>query len=246
MDDGQDSLKKADPGKRQAACMVLPVIHHRDARTTLAQARLAAAAGADGVFLISHGGKDHELGVLGETIREELPRSVVGVNYLRLGVERAMEDAALRRLHMVWADDCGVSSRGASAQALWLAKRRLELGIEVFASVAFKYQAAELDAPAAARVAADQGFIPTTSGVATGSAPTVEKVSGMSKAVQGKLAVASGMTAEIVSQYVPWLSHILVSTGISSDEHHFNEHALGRFVRTVRAASCWGMVPEEK
>jgi len=72
------------------------------------------------------------------------------------------------------------------------------------------------------------GFIPTTSGSATGKAPQLAKIISMSQ--HGVLAVASGMTPDNVSDYAPYLSHILVSTGISLDEYRIDPDKLKRLI----------------
>lgn len=106
--------------------------------------------------------------------------------------------------------------------------------VTVFASVAFKYQPEESNPAQAAAVVRKNGLLPTTSGAGTGMAPTVEKIEGMSAAAGGQLAVASGMDPHNVHQYAKHLSHILVATGVSSDEHHFDEGLLTQFVMAVR------------
>jgi predicted TIM-barrel enzyme len=138
-------------------------------------------------------------------------------------------------LDYLWGDNCGVSSKGLTTRgeelSAW-AKRHPNQ--RVFASVAFKYQPAEPDPAEAARQALAAGFIPTTSGSATGSPPTLEKIRSMSEAAGGKLAIGSGMTVENVREYIPYVSHILVSTGISQDEHRWDQARMRAFVNEVR------------
>lgn len=64
--------------------------------------------------------------------------------------------------------------------------------LQLFASVAFKYRPHERELVMAALQARLAGFIPTTSGEATGSAPDPAKIASMGAG--GPLAVASGMT----------------------------------------------------
>lgn len=106
--------------------------------------------------------------------------------------------------------------------------------ISVFGSVAFKYQPDEPNPAEAARQALAVGMIPTTSGAATGLAPEIAKIKGMSAAASGRLAVASGMTPDNVAEYAPHLSHILVATGVARDEHTLDPLLLRRFVAAVR------------
>lgn len=123
-----------------------------------------------------------------------------------------------------------------------------------FASVAFKYQPAEPDPGTAAIKAWQLGMIPTTSGPATGQSPTVEKIVAMREALdeyalgqavmrrgrpgevlRAPLAIASGMTVENVKAFLPYATHFLVSTGISSDDYHFDAAKLDAFVQAVKA-----------
>jgi hypothetical protein len=214
---------------------VLPVIHHIDVETTLTQAAIAFTCDADGVFLISHHGADRELAETARHIKSRFPGKAVGLNYLQLGVLEAAKNAQENGLDMVWGDVCGVSSIGLTATGQWLRTFKLNNpNIEVFASVAFKYQQVEFDPLGAAEVARGAGFIPTTSGAATGSAPTLEKIRSMKN--NGDLAVASGMSLENVAMFAPLLSHILVATSVSVDDHHFDDVLLGKFVGAVKSA----------
>lgn len=209
---------------------VYPVIHYKDDDTTISEAVKASRAGADGVFLISHIGHNERLIPLAVKIKEKL-KLEVGLNFLG---ESALYTAKIVRennLDMIWADYCGVSSEGLEYEGHDLADWAcLNEQIKVFASVAFKYQGFEPSPSLAASEALKAGFIPTTSGSGTGSAPSIDKIRDMSIAVQGTLAVASGMTCENVNEFKPYLSHILVATGISDDEYHFNIDKLRKFV----------------
>jgi hypothetical protein len=222
------------------------VLHHRNGETTLAQAETALACGADGVFLISHHGQDAELAPLAATLagRWASTRSaaggpaLVGLCLLTFPPALAMTAAAQAGAHAVWVGASGVRSTGLSAEGRELAEaKQRHAGIAVFAGVAFKYEAEEPDAPAAARLAASLGMLPTTSGRGTGLAPPLAKIEAMSQAVGGQLAIASGMTVDNVAQFAPLVSHILVSTGVSRDEHTLDPDKLALFLREVRRAS---------
>lgn len=223
--------------KKPRKVQVLPVIHFLDRVTALDQAELAFDAGADGVFLISHGNDDAQLGGIAQLIKIKHAGKRVGINLLSQGPRMAAQVALEHGLDMIWGDDCGVSSSGCAPLANDLsAFIRGYPDIQVFASVAFKYQAFEGRPDEAARNALNAGFLPTTSGEATGSPPSVEKIALMSSAANGQLAIASGMTVDNVQSYAPYLSHILVATGVSLDEHHFDFEALSRFVGLTKLA----------
>jgi len=209
-----------------------PVIHFLNEKIALEQVSLAKRCGADGVFLISHRGNDDELGWVALEARKIHLDYPIGINLLTRKPQVAAWVAMENGLDMVWADDMGVDSNGVSETGKSMAEFAVQHPmIKLFASVAFKYQANEPHPALAARNALDAGFIPTTSGSGTGSAPDLEKIISMSKETSGCLAVASGMTPDNIDKYAPYLSYALVATGISVDEHHLDEKKLRRFIK---------------
>lgn len=217
---------------------VFPVIHHLDVMTSVAQAAIAFANDVDGVFLISHNWmKEHELFEVLPIIREMYPLKFVGVNFLSYHAYEAFDRAAGAQFDAVWMDHAGVSSAGLTESGKDLQELRTAFisRMEVFASVAFKYQAVEPNPVKAAFLADSYGYIATTSGPATGHPPELDKIKAMSAATAGKLAIASGMTPENVHLFAPYLSHILVATGIAQDDHHIDKAKLIDFLAAARA-----------
>ncbi len=214
---------------------IYPVIHFLNRPTAMAEAELALRAGANGVFLISHRGNDDELVRVAQNVRRVFPQLEVGINLLTRHAAEAAEVAGRWGLQNVWADSMGVSSSGLDQTGIELsAMAAASPNIGFFASVAFKYQPAEANPDQAARHALAAGFIPTTSGTATGSAPDLQKVIGMATATAGILGVASGLTPENLPQYHPYLSHALVATGIAKDEHRMDPEKLRFFIAAAR------------
>lgn len=213
---------------------IYPVIHYKDDETTINEATIAYNAGANGVFLISHLGSNERLIPLAVEIKKLLGFKV-GLNFLGDDAIYTAHIVKKNGLDMIWNDYCGVSSAGLSFEGYelqaWAAANQ---HIDVFASVAFKYQADEPNPSLAAQLAKAAGFIPTTSGAGTGQAPTLDKISTMFTSTNGLLAIASGMTPENIEEFKPYLSHVLVSTGISKDEYHFDEDKLKEFIRLSR------------
>lgn len=213
---------------------IIPVIHYKNDGLTIEQAIIANAFKADGIFLISHEGQDLALAPLAKEIKQLLPRLKVGINLLGYNILKCADMAVTHNLDMIWGDQCGVSSKATTPMGLELAQWKKENpNIDVFASVAFKYQELETDIEKAAQNAKALGFIPTTSGSMTGSAPSIDKIKTMSNAVNGDLAIASGMNYRNVSIFAPYLSHILVSTGISKNEYEFDNDLLSTFMDKV-------------
>lgn len=213
---------------------ILPVIHHINNELAFIQATMAKSFKADGIFLISHVGTNDELPNLAQEIQELLGLKV-GLNLLGVDILEAAKVVEEYKLDMLWGDNCGVSSLGldSKGEELSLWKKR-NPNIDVFASVAFKYQKVDTNPPLAAKEAQNAGFIPTTSGSGTGYAPSLEKIVAMSNVVDNQLAVASGMDCENVHHFKDYLSHILVATGISKNENEFDIDKMSRFFEIVR------------
>lgn len=215
---------------------VLPVIHHLDRLTTLAEVRVARAGGADGVFLISHHGDDDDLLNIAWEAKQINAGFPIGINLLGYSAVVAAPKVAEMGLDMFWADNMGVSSLGLNDAGRTLqAFAKEHPGIQCFASVAFKYQAHEPDPVGAARAAREAGFIATTSGAGTGKAPDVDKIARMG--ADGALAIASGVTPENVASFAPHLSHILVATGIAraGSEYHIDPAKLDDLIAKIAA-----------
>lgn len=214
---------------------IYPVIHYLDRATAFNEIQVARRCGADGVFLISHRGADQELLDVAGDAKRANPDFPIGVNLLTWEPSRAAFMAHAAGLDMAWADDMGVSSQGVTLVGATLWKfGQMHPELQLFASVAFKYRAPEPRPAQAALYALGAGFIPTTSGAATGSAPEVTKIARMSAATGGTLAVASGMTPDNVAEYAPYLSHILVATGVALDEHRIDPAKLGRLIAVTK------------
>lgn len=214
---------------------ILPVIHWKDRATALEQAKVARDCGADGVMLISHYGDDRPLGELGRTIKGLWPDFKVGLNFLADGPLDAAMAVIANGLDYVWADNCGVSSKGAGAEASQLAAMvEVDESISVLCGVAFKCQADEPDPPKAALEALRAGFVPCTSGPRTGEPPAADKLKGMVERCGISVAVASGLTPEFIEELGPYLSHALVATGVSKDDWHFDAVRLTEFIARAR------------
>jgi predicted TIM-barrel enzyme len=217
---------------------ILPVIHYLDPATAFSEVSKAVKCGADGAFLISHHGNDEELLEVGVAIRKGHPDFPIGINLLSIEALDAAQSATALAFPMLWGDDVGVDSSGVTDEGHHISARvYANPGFQVFASVAFKYRPHEPDPVKAALNARKVGFIPTTSGSATGSAPEIEKIVAMSKATGGVLAIASGMTPDNVAQYAPYLSHILVATGIAINEHQIDPDKLHLLIANARSAA---------
>lgn len=224
--------------------LVFPVIHvQSQTRTlthTLENAAVAFEAGADGVFLISMDGHDELLVDLGREVKKRHDRKLVGLNYLTLGAQQAIARSAGAGMDMTWSDNAQVHSSQSLDAAVDIAATLSKVkGHQFFGGVAFKYQRHEPHPDLAAIRAADLNFIPTTSGPGTGEAADPQKIITMSRALGGgDLAIASGITPGNVLDFAPYLSHILVATGVSENEHDFDFELLCQLMGKLNGAIC--------
>ncbi|KWT98026.1 hypothetical protein APY03_0697 [Variovorax sp. WDL1] len=180
------------------------------------------------MWLISMDGRDSLLEPAALEIKAAWPTKQVGINYLTLPAVEAIRRNVAAGLDMTWADNARVNTTEDDALGLPIAAElRKYPGHAFFGGVAFKYQAAEPNPGLAAQRAVEFGMIPTTSGEATGKAADVEKLKLMRAALgEAPLAIASGITPDNVNLYAPYLTHILVATGVSASFHDFDYELL--------------------
>lgn len=215
-----------------------PVIHYVDMATTLRNAEIADQAECAGIFLIHMAGLDSLLDPAAIEIKRSFPRLAIGVNRLATDPLQSLKQNVAVGATSTWSDVCGVTSAGVDVLGVSLQSELAKHhGHKFFGSVAFKYQRIDPDPPKAALLADQAGFIPTTSGTATGSAPEVGKIASMAAALPTKsLAVASGITVENASCFIPHVKHFLVSTGISKSFYLFDEAKVRGLNALIRAA----------
>lgn len=218
---------------------VLPVIHIQSTARTLDNAALAFEAGCDGVFLISMDGRDELLKNMGCEVKARWPHKLVGLNYLTRPAVEAIRLTAGAGLDMTWADNAQVHTEQSLEKAEAISAALSEFyGHKFFGGVAFKYQKAEPNPGLAAVRAASLGLIPCTSGPGTGEPADLGKLRAMREALSGgDLAIASGITPANVLDYAPFLSHILVSTGVSKNEYDFDFELLSQLMGKLNTAA---------
>lgn len=245
-----NSLPAAATAAERAAPEVWPVIHLAGLDLALSNAAIARACGCPGVFLIQMEGYDDEIAPAAMAIRARFPDLKIGANFLSLRADEALRRSLALGLDATWADAPGVRSDRTQPWVLESLVPQLRANPQhlFFGSVAFKYQPAELDPPAAALRATELGMVPTTSGSATGIAPDAAKLHAIrlaldearasqsatiSPAGAAPLAVASGISPENAYELGRFLTHILVATGVSRSFHELDEATLRRLVELV-------------
>lgn len=222
---------------------IIPVIHYASDAQALREAYIAFNAGNEGVLIIQMEGRDALIGPIAQKIKQRWPDRLIGTNYLTRNPLMAIQENLSLGLDMTWTDRQITHSSRMHIEEARDVSSILSHNKEhtLFVGVAFKHQVLEPDPVGAANRAIDLGMVPTTSGAATGSAPYIEHISRLREGIgEGyPLAVASGVTPDNAPVFAPYLSHILVATGVSRSFHEFDEDKL----RALRLA-CNLQTPE--
>lgn len=215
---------------------IIPVIHYATKEQTMRNAQRAFDAGCPGVLIIHMDGENYLLPPTARAIKARWPEKLVGINFLGIEPTIAVTSNIANGLDMTWTD-AQITHSGAKpwdqAEQVREAAARSP-GHLVFAGVAFKHQRPEPDPVLAARKACEFGFIPTTSGPATGIAADADKIANLRATIGADtpLAIASGITPQNAHEFAPSLTHILVATGVSSSFHEFDIEKL-RNLQTI-------------
>jgi len=220
--------------------VILPVIHIETNQQALHNAKIAFEHGADGIWLIAHADTYKGLNQVYLSVRDVYPDRWVGVNCLDLRVPKAMEqirNGLFPGINGLWVDDAGIHD-GGPIQEQAIVNQTAMAGWDgmYFGGVAFKYvHDPNTDVRAVASVASALMDVVTTSGAATGKAADVDKISTMAEAASPTpLAIASGLTSENVSLYLPYAKYLMVATGINASWENIDPSKLKSFVEVVR------------
>ena len=221
--------------------IVTPVIHCATAVQTRRNIRKAIEAGADGVWLINMHISKEELADIFVRMRAHYPDFWMGVNSLSKYPFQILEELSLHNVKAdgVWVDNARVEeNRAVQAYPEFLLEEFARVGFEglYFGGVAFKYQAPVVDLEKVTKLAMKYMDVVTTSGDATGIAADVEKVIAMRAALgeDKPLALASGITPDNISTYLPYVNCFLVATGISSSFEELDLDLMTQLIQIVK------------
>jgi uncharacterized protein len=218
--------------------VVLPVIHVCNENQAHRNACIAKEAAADGIFLINHSLGSDDLFRIHAQVVADFPGWWVGVNCLDLSPEMVFSRLT-SLVSGVWVDNAMIQegqTNQPDAEAVLKAQAVCGWQGLYFGGVAFKYQRPVNDLNAAARIASRYMDVVTTSGPGTGQAAHVEKIRTMKEALGDfPLAIASGITPDNASRYLPYSDCYLVATGISTNFYELDPLLVRRLLNTVKA-----------
>ncbi len=209
---------------------IIPVIHHVDSSLTLEQAKIIAESKAYGIFLISMTGDNQDLPMLAKVIKAKHPTLKIGTNLLGNTALETVKTNLDFELDMSWSDEPIIHGDKISPEAYEISNLVKNKHL-FFNSVAFKYQKEDPNPKQATINSYNLGFIPTTSGQATGKAADMGKISNMASVLEQRtLGIASGLTPQNVGEYIPYIEYGLVSTGISKNFHEIEPTLLKQII----------------
>lgn len=206
--------------------VLLPVVHPVSERKARESIQAVVDAGCKGVFLINQGMSSDQVLALALDVRREHPALWIGINLLGsrpIDTLRRGLVALDGRLDGIWVDNAGVDRAPdalGDADAFVAARRELAWSGLYFGGVAFKYQP-EVSAdrlPTVCATAARYMDVVTTSGPGTGQPADLAKVRAMRSALgDAPMALASGVDATNIADYLPYVDAYLVGTSLETE-----------------------------
>lgn len=219
---------------------VIPVIHVETEKQTRKNAEIAYNSGADGIFLISMNGMNHkDLLQMHDTIRNEYSTWFIGINCLDLKAVSVFNKIN-NNVSGVWTDNAHISEwikEQPTAELIKTAQKNSGYKGLYFGGVAFKYQEEVKNPALVAKIATKYMDVITTSGIKTGSAPDIAKISIMKEAIeQHPLAIASGITPENIKSFLPITDAFLVASSITDPlTEEIDVNKIKKLINTVRS-----------
>lgn len=202
--------------KRRPLPRFTAVIHITSDEQALAQTKVALDNGAGGIFLIDHKRRYTKVLITYDKIRQEFPDAWIGVNFLDLSADRAIQ-VVPTGANALWTDSQGLDEEAMFNNSIRSKTISSKWGWDHFAGTAFKYQHERFLPEIQAARNTELFDVVCTSGDATGHAASIEKIVAMRGAIgTNSLALASGVTPDNVGEYAPYVNCLMVATGISS------------------------------
>lgn len=226
--------KKIFPKKNS----LLTVVHAESQEQVERNIKIAFESGADGAFLVNHRiGFDLLLKIY-ESVRCQYPDFWIGLNFLDLTASESLnivpDDAS-----GLWVDDAGIyEDRNNPAQIAYMNWNVRSWNKDwrglYFGGVAFKYQRKVSNLALAAKCAMPYMDVITTSGDATGYAPEIEKILKIRETIGDfPLAIASGISASNVGDYLDLANCFLVATSISDSFTELNPQKIDKLLKAM-------------
>lgn len=215
----------------------LPVIHVLNEYQAKFNLELAFSFDIDGVFIINHSMSCEELIKIHQSLKQNYPDKWIGMNLL--GWDPLMLFKRIEKdVEGIWTDNANIDEYNVNNDYPYkvnLVRSIRKTKALYFGGFAFKYQRHVTELEKGAKIAMNYMDVITTSGTGTGIAADIDKIKRIRYAIGDyPLAIASGITPENVSEYLPYTDCFLVATGISKDFHNFDLEKLKRLYENIK------------
>lgn len=211
---------------------VFPVVHVGSEAQATEQAAIALEAGADGIYLIDHHSRNDTDLLINcfNKVGEQNPDAFVGLNFLQHDVPYqsfifllyAYSEGDIRTLPSgLWADDADPDHDRTRTTRHTIPELSQ---VQYLGGVSFKYTHFFSDEPEPSAKEAERLMdavdVVTTSGRGTGYAPNPAKIKAMKDAIGSKkLAVASGISINNLTDYAGNFDQLVVSSSIETESY---------------------------
>lgn len=197
---------------------------------TVKQCDIAVDNGADGVCIIAGqlGITIHQLNEAARLIKGKYPKTFVIINYL---IDPSFSMRSIPHyVDGIWTDQ-GVDGRGYQRDIIEASFVRGRIDWNGIWFAGFFHKGGDLRQPEndeKLKILTDnllelhQSVIPTTTGLGTGIPADLSSINRLYKMIDGrkKMAIASGITIENVSSYLPYIDYFFVGTGVEKKTNH--------------------------
>lgn len=212
--------------------VLLPVIHVCSEEQVMRNVQKCLDVGIEGVFLIM--GEPEAKLRLAKKIQSET-NLWVGINFLEPPLEsfRLLKDQGIDGL---WTDNAHIFEveTTAAQEAQSICQQENLFDGMYFGGVAFKYQDQPEDLYWAAKAATSYMDVVTTSGVGTRFEPGLQKIMTMKSAIgDHPLAIASGIDATNVGQFLSYVDFFLVRSSFTDAGEHIVADKLKRLYDAI-------------
>lgn len=206
---------------------LIPVLHIDNNTDIIGSMKLLNSLDIKKVFFISHGYLNYkELIEVIKEIKSKFENFWIGVNFLDVKASDVfrINKEELSIVDAIWIDNSFAGISNAVAKGISIDRNKNFKGM-YFGGVAFKYCPQPSNLKYAVEQAIELMDVITTSGKGTGIEAEIEKIAEMSQYAQNKkpLAIASGITANNIDKYLPYVKYFLVGTFIEKGPGIFDK-----------------------
>ena len=192
-----------------------PVIHVKSQEQAFRNIEISIDAGINLCWLIGHNIDNLELIKIAHKAKQKYYNILIGINCLGMSYDDVSIFAS--SIDYVWTDNCYAEPRESG----------IKRNHRYFGGIAFKYQNPRFSLEDDCVNALGFVDVITTSGDATGSPPTLDKIKKIYEYVNpAPVAIASGIDENNIEQFLPYVEYYLVATGISKNWHELDPDKL--------------------